>query len=190
MADRPVPTALHTVLNVEAAVLDQDGTIVAVNEGWEAFSLYNGGDPARTGVGVSYLEVCDRDDDARAAEAAAMIRAALVGVLPSATSLVIPCHSASEHRWFELLVTSRLDDVGRPVGATVVFVPTSRPTPRRVPVTASDEGSGAARVIDRLASAVRRLDDVVEHPAAPGAGRQIAAARNEVQRAIERLRRA
>jgi PAS domain-containing protein len=189
MADRPLPTALHTVLNVEAAVLDEDGVIVAVNEGWEAFSLYNGGDPARTGVGVSYLDVCDRADDDQAARTGAMIRAALDGELPQATSVMIPCHSASEHRWFELLVSSRLDDGGRPVGATVMFVPTSRPTPRQARRPASGEAPAHARVIDRLASAVRRLDDVVEHPSAPGAVRQIAAARNEVHRAIASLRR-
>lgn len=41
-----------------AAVLDGDGRIVAVNAAWRRFTMDAGGDPARTGVGVDYLEVC------------------------------------------------------------------------------------------------------------------------------------
>lgn len=42
-----------------AAVLDGDGKIVAVNAAWRRFTMETGGDPARTGVGVDYLAVCE-----------------------------------------------------------------------------------------------------------------------------------
>ena len=49
---------------VEWALLDRHGVIVAVNDAWRAFSAENGGDSTRTGIGVSYLDVCDSADDA------------------------------------------------------------------------------------------------------------------------------
>ena len=44
------------LLDVEVAVLDEHGTIVAVNDSWNAFTLYNGGDPTTCGVGANYLQ--------------------------------------------------------------------------------------------------------------------------------------
>ena len=45
------------LLDVEVAVLDERGTIVAVNDSWTAFTLYNGGDPRTCGVGANYLGI-------------------------------------------------------------------------------------------------------------------------------------
>ncbi len=41
------------------ALLNADGEIIATNSAWKAFALAAGADPARTGVGVDYLSVCD-----------------------------------------------------------------------------------------------------------------------------------
>ena len=119
---------------VEVALLDRDGTISWVNQAWQAFAAANGGDPARTGPGVSYLQACAAvGDDPVAAEVAAAIRAALTGDLPGPLAVEVPCHSPATERWFDVLISSRLDDHGRCVGATVTLS-LARSQPRTRPV--------------------------------------------------------
>jgi anti-anti-sigma regulatory factor len=79
-------------VGVEMALLDADGVIIWVNSAWQAFTAVNGGDPAATGPGVSYLDVC----------------AAAVGDLVTA-------------RWFDMLISSRLDPDGKSAGATITL---------------------------------------------------------------------
>src|SRR6202044_3094470 len=69
-------------VGVEIALLDGDGVIVWVNHAWQAFAAANGGDPDRTGTGVSYLDVCAAaPDDPGSAQVDAAIRRALAGDL-------------------------------------------------------------------------------------------------------------
>ena len=69
--------------DVEVALLDLDGRIVCVNDAWSRFCADNGGDTTRCGVGVSYLDVCDRaGDDTMAVQVAASVRVALSGDAP------------------------------------------------------------------------------------------------------------
>ena len=56
------------------ALLDAHGVIVAVNKAWLAFGAVNGGDFARSGMGMSYLDVCDGADDVGSIEMAARLR--------------------------------------------------------------------------------------------------------------------
>lgn len=98
-------------ISASIALLDHDGLIVAVNESWRRFALENSpapGMPARhTDVGVNYLEICRNasgDSSEGAREAHDGIRAVLDGRLPS-FSLVYPCHSPNQQRWFVLHVT-------------------------------------------------------------------------------------
>ena len=106
----------------EVALLDRQGVIVSVNDAWQAFAAANQGEPARVGRGVSYLEVCDAAaDDPLALEVAAAIRRALVGDLPGPLTVEVPCHSPDTARWFDMLISPRLDDEGRHLGATVTL---------------------------------------------------------------------
>ena len=120
-------------VGVEVALLDRDGVIAWVNQAWQAFAAANGGDPARIGVGVSYLQACAAaGDDPVAAEVAGAIRAALAGDLPGPLTVEVPCHSPATERWFDVLILSRFDDEGRCLGATVTLSlarsqPRSRP---------------------------------------------------------------
>jgi len=120
-------------VGVEVALLDRDGVIAWVNQAWQAFATANEGDPARTGTGVSYLKACAAaGDDPVAAEVAGAIRAALAGDLPGPLRVEVPCHSPATERWFDVLISSRFDDQGRCVGATVTLSlarsqPRSRP---------------------------------------------------------------
>ena len=47
-----------------AAVLDSDGVIVDTNRAWRLFAELNEGSVRTTGIGVNYLDVCDRAADA------------------------------------------------------------------------------------------------------------------------------
>jgi PAS domain S-box-containing protein len=120
----------------ELALLDRDGVIVWVNEAWTSFGALNDADPARTGVGASYLAACRSEDDAVARLVARAIGLAASGRLPVPFRVVAPCHTDRDRFWFEQLVASRYDDAGRCVGATVTH---SRVAPELGPSGAVDE---------------------------------------------------
>ena len=108
----------------EVALLDRDGVIVTVNDAWESFCRDNGGEEGRTGVGMSYLDVCAAaGDDSGVQEAVALVRDALAGKVMAPASLLVPCDAPGRPRLFDMLVSSRFDDDGRCVGAAVVMVP-------------------------------------------------------------------
>ena len=89
------------------AVLDSDGTIVAINHAWRMFTLDNGGDEKSTGVGVNYLEICLRSAAAGCSDAgdvAAGLQAVLRGDSVEC-ELEYPCPSPAVGRWFVLRVT-------------------------------------------------------------------------------------
>ncbi|WP_433785444.1 PAS domain-containing protein [Actinomycetospora sp. CA-101289] len=117
---------------VETALLGPDGVIVWVDEAWRAFCRDNGGDPARAGIGVSYLALCDAaaSTDRHSGTVAAAIRAALRGDLPAPARVEVPCHAPERPRHFDVLISSRRDDRGAVLGATVTLsevVPEARP---------------------------------------------------------------
>ena len=89
------------------AVLDNSGSIVAVNRTWRMFALDNGGHPGTTGAGVSYLDVCTRAAAAGCEDAhtaAAGLRAVLAGETVH-SELEYPCPSPVANRWFLLRIT-------------------------------------------------------------------------------------
>ncbi len=81
-------------------VLDGDGAIVLANAAWRASADRRGASAATTGLGVNYLEVCERGD---AAAVAAGIRAVLAGDLPRFEA-DYPCHSPLEDGWYTVEV--------------------------------------------------------------------------------------
>jgi PAS domain S-box-containing protein len=103
--------AILNSLAAHIAVLDEDGVIVAVNSAWERFAYENSGAaPARTGVGMNYLEVC-RQATGESADEAYRALAGIEGILNGSRprfSLGYSCHSPTEHRWFLLNATPLL----------------------------------------------------------------------------------
>lgn len=94
-------------LHKHICVVDEKGTIIAVNKAWREFAAANGGRIDRVGVGVNYLDVCDNaggNDVADAPILASAIRTALSG-RQEVARLEYACHSPSEQRWFEATVT-------------------------------------------------------------------------------------
>ncbi|MBE2295869.1 MAG: PAS domain S-box protein [Phycisphaerales bacterium] len=92
------------------AVLDHNGTIVAINAPWRHFAQENGLESEqlveRAGVGVNYLTVCQKaiisSEEALAIHDG--IQAVLEGRLPH-FMLEYPCHSSHEQRWFSMTAT-------------------------------------------------------------------------------------
>jgi PAS domain S-box-containing protein len=93
--------AILNALPAHIALLDATGVIVSVNEAWRRFATANHLQGPAFGIGVNYLEICDRTQgkgslDARSA--ADGIRSVLDGA--KSFSLEYPCHSPTEQRWF------------------------------------------------------------------------------------------
>jgi diguanylate cyclase (GGDEF)-like protein/PAS domain S-box-containing protein len=113
--------AILNALPAHIALLDSEGTIMSVNDGWRLFATANSlcGGPGQ-GLGANYLAVCDSatgpgSQDARFA--ADGIRSVLSGISPN-FSLDYECNSPVEKRWFQLTVTPLSRD--RPKGAIVM----------------------------------------------------------------------
>ncbi|WP_407342129.1 diguanylate cyclase domain-containing protein [Pengzhenrongella phosphoraccumulans] len=100
--------ALLDAIPDATAMLDRDCTIVAVNHAWRMFAVDNGGDPQSTGIGVSYLAVCERSAAAGSADAAAVaigLRAVLQGETVEA-EFEYACPSPAVGRWYALRITA------------------------------------------------------------------------------------
>jgi hypothetical protein len=176
-------------LDAEVAVLDDKGVIIAVNDSWNAFTLYNGGDPTTCGVGANYLAACERArDDANATTVAELIRAAIHGRSMAATSIVIDCHAPAHPRWFELFVSPRGDRARR--GATVILLP----IPIGAPLTAPTADSGRFPDVHVLHHSILRrlaaMDRLIQAMEAEATPEQIDEALRHVDAAIVALQRA
>jgi diguanylate cyclase (GGDEF)-like protein/PAS domain S-box-containing protein len=99
--------AILNALPAHIALLDAQGSVLAVNQAWRQFAGANALRGPEHGIGVDYLEVCERargDDTAEAQQAAAGIRAVLDGSTMH-FSMEYPCHSPTQQRWFLMTVT-------------------------------------------------------------------------------------
>ena len=114
--------AILNALSAHIALLDATGTIISVNDAWRQFGSANVMQGPRYGIGLNYLEVCDcaRGDGSSQAHAAAEGIRSVLGGGKKTFSLEYPCHSPTEQRWFELVVTPLHQD--RLVGVVVMHV--------------------------------------------------------------------
>lgn len=111
--------AILNGLPAHIALLDRHGSILTVNDAWRKFASMHVLQGPEYGVGLNYLEVCERaqgDHSSQAREVAQGIRDVLAGRQAS-FAIEYPCHSPSERYWFQLTVTP-LGDAG--VGGVVV----------------------------------------------------------------------
>lgn len=109
--------AILDSMSSQIAVLNQDGTIVAVNQAWQQFALANSkvsGQAARhTQIGTSYLDICQAslgESSDGAMEARQGILDVLNRRLPG-FNLDYPCHSPNQQRWFTLSVTPIVEKI-------------------------------------------------------------------------------
>lgn len=110
--------AVLNALTAHVAVLDSEGTIVAVNQAWLEFARSNkASNLERLSVGASYVEACTlAGNDPVALQALQGIQDVLNGKKDVFT-LEYPCHSPTEEHWFLMVVTRPPDSIG---GAVVV----------------------------------------------------------------------
>lgn len=94
----------HAVTVSHLAVLDETGVIVSVNEAWEAFGDRNGSPEGYTAVGKNYVTVSAQADDENGDRVATELRRLLAGKQTDFT-VVYPCHSPKQERWFRLYAT-------------------------------------------------------------------------------------
>ena len=104
---RALDSTILTSLEIHIAILNENGTIIAVNEAWRRFGEENNAaSEVCISAGVNYIEVCrqaakEGSDDAE--RAIAGIESVLGGAKPY-FELKYPCHSETEHRWFLMSV--------------------------------------------------------------------------------------
>ena len=149
--------AILNALPAHIALLDQKGVIVSVNESWRQFATANVLQGPDYGLGVNYLDVCERahgDFSAEARAVGAGIRAVLDGSKKS-YSIEYPCHAPTEQRWFLLTVTPLAED--SPNGAVVMHL---NITERK---HANDNIKRLAAIVDSSADAIlsKSLDGLI-----------------------------
>lgn len=114
--------AVLNSLTSHIAVLDRTGNILVINKAWERFARENG-DPSfsHTGIGVNYLEVCQRalERGCEDAQRALVGIQSILGSLQDQFTLEYPCHSRKEKRWFLMRVTPLLNPRG---GAVIIHM--------------------------------------------------------------------
>jgi len=142
--------AILNGLPAHIALIDHNGVIVSVNDGWRRFSGSNGLQDAGSGVGENYLGICEQagqDFGDEASRAAIGIRAVMSGAVRE-FSIEYPCHSTTEQRWFRLTVSPLQKDA--PGGAVVMHVDI---TERKQ----AEEKTSRSRALMAMASRVGRL---------------------------------
>jgi hypothetical protein len=85
-----------------SAIVDNSGTIVAVNKAWKRFAKDNGADLSKVSEGANYLHVCERAKGEQSPYARSFGEG-LRSVLSSREerfAMEYPCHSPTERRWF------------------------------------------------------------------------------------------
>lgn len=87
------------------AVLDKLGYIVGVNQAWKDFGERNGVSKGYTAVGKNYVTISQQAGDEYGDRAAAELRR-LLNDEQTEFTVVYPCHSPNQERWFRLYATT------------------------------------------------------------------------------------
>ncbi|MGB0128705.1 MAG: GAF domain-containing protein, partial [Rhodocyclaceae bacterium] len=94
-------------LSAHIAVLDESGTIIAVNRAWRAFAEANPPVPCNVCEGANYFAVCHsaHGRDAKDASNVASAIRAVIGGVSLEHVIEYTCDTANEMRWFDVQVT-------------------------------------------------------------------------------------
>lgn len=94
-------------LRSHMAILNDEGTIIAVNATWNKFATSNGLAEKFCGPGANYLRSCDQATG-DCSEEAKVVADGIRDVIANRREhfyLEYPCHSPSEQRWFSVRIT-------------------------------------------------------------------------------------
>ena len=180
-------------LPVNVAVLDATGTITGVNERWKQFGRSNGFSAPNFGIGLNYLEVCERAFGT-ASKLVRNLKALLSGDL-SALTHAYPCHSPTERRWFILIGLPLA--TGRPTDAAILHInvsemivgydPVDRSAQDAEPLALGPDQGGALLTPELLTATLERsLEKVLSSVLAPGASQTDDEAYERVQRLLSK----
>lgn len=100
-----IPRAVFDALPMSAAIIACDGTIIAVNPSWLAFTRENGG-AANGYLGENYFLTCEKSSDPAIVLIGERLRA-LMNQTHGTLQLEYPCDSPDTKRWY-LMQASRL----------------------------------------------------------------------------------
>jgi diguanylate cyclase (GGDEF)-like protein/PAS domain S-box-containing protein len=112
--------AILSALPANIALLDSQGQITSINAAWQRFAAENGLLKPGSGVGLSYLEVCDSaqgHDAGQAHQVARGIRSVLTSKAAQ-YAFEYRCDSPTEQRWYRLTATPL---AGSPPNGAVVM---------------------------------------------------------------------
>ncbi len=151
----PADDAIRMIdgIPVQAALIDGDGRIVAINEHWKRFARDNAFPGADLGLGCNYVDICRSAEGAFSAEGPVVAAGLndLLGGRVEEFSLVYPCHSPVEQRWFRMLA-SRTRDVS---GAVILHF---NITPERLAEERAIAGRVAAeKILQALKDNLRQI---------------------------------
>lgn len=98
--------AIIDALPANIALLDGQGNIVAVNQAWKDFGAVNDFNKSNAGVGDNYISISDNatGDDADTGKLVAEGIRNVIRGKKKEFSLVYPCHSPVEKRWYQVRV--------------------------------------------------------------------------------------
>lgn len=93
-------------MSAHIAILDEEGTILQVNHAWREFAELNQYNDPDCGVGLNYLNTCDRIGvSVRDAATVAQGIQDVIGQKINEFYLEYPCHTPQEQRWYVVRVT-------------------------------------------------------------------------------------
>jgi DNA-binding CsgD family transcriptional regulator len=140
-------------LPVSVAILDASGMIVAVNDAWKEFGRRNGLAIPNAGIGSSYLQYCPSGKS----EFTTKLKELLAGSLDLLT-LVYPCDSPSEKRWFSLIGVPL--SPAKPAGVALLHVNLTRMLPPELLAMAQAEPVGGQM---HSTTNAERISGAIEH---------------------------
>ena len=106
-------------LSGHIAILDQTGTILAVNDAWRRFAEANGFSGEHCAVGMNYVAVCE-SASGECREQAQQLASEIRGILSrkrDQCALEYACHSRSQKRWFRVRI--RRQEITEPLRLVV-----------------------------------------------------------------------
>ncbi len=146
-------------LSGHVAILDEYGTIVAVNAAWRRFAEANQLGLPEYGVGKNYLDFSTPalQDDAEQVQAACRGIREVLTKQRAEFYLEYPCHSPKEKRWFQLRATRFESD-----GSNRVVIAHENVTELKLTEKALREQTEYVRLLQRIAVAANEASFVDE----------------------------
>jgi diguanylate cyclase (GGDEF)-like protein/PAS domain S-box-containing protein len=159
--------AILNALPAYIALLNAQGLIISVNEGWQQFAHTNIFIDRKNSVGTNYLEICGQAIANNAVEAhqvADGIRSVLEGREQS-FMIEYPCHSPTQQQWFLMTVTPLANShTGGAVVMHVNITPRKQAEERlRNLALAMDGTTDAIYLIDRATMKYVHVNDAACH---------------------------